>query len=299
MAKNSSDQFSKQLLEEMLAPFGTVEISHEVLGESQLVDVYFVPNPQSARMPESLGLLGQIAQTPCLMEPFRNQPTAMEVRSCLLKLFQVHGNYQRQARRESQSLLETNLPQLWILAASASETLLQGFGASSASAWVSGVDCLPTSLRTAIVAINQLPTTPETLWLRLLGKGRTQQGAIAEVMTLDAKDLRRSSILANWKITLEITGQAEAEQELLMALSQAYLEWEQRTEQRGRQEGLEQGERSLILRLLTHRFGALPAELSTQVEALSLPQLEALGDALLDFSELADLVNWLRSPMQN
>ncbi|MBW4551844.1 MAG: DUF4351 domain-containing protein [Aphanocapsa sp. GSE-SYN-MK-11-07L] len=67
------------------------------------------------------------------------------------------------------------------------------------------------------------------------------------------------------------------------------MEWEQRTEQRGRQE---EG-RSLILRQLTRRFGALPVELRTQIEALSLPQLEALGDALLDFSELTDLVNWL------
>ncbi len=37
--------------------------------------------------------------------------------------------------------------------------------------------------RTEIVAINvQLPSTPETLWLRLLGNGSTQQQAIAEVL---------------------------------------------------------------------------------------------------------------------
>jgi hypothetical protein len=33
-------------------------------------------------------------------------------------------------------------------------------------------------LKTAIVAINQLPTTPETLWVRILGKGATQKQAI-------------------------------------------------------------------------------------------------------------------------
>jgi hypothetical protein len=40
MAKNSSDQFSKQLLEEVLSPFGTVETSYEVSGELQWADVY-------------------------------------------------------------------------------------------------------------------------------------------------------------------------------------------------------------------------------------------------------------------
>jgi predicted transposase YdaD len=68
----------------------------------------------------------------------------------------------------------------------------------------------------------------------------------------------------------------------------------QRGLQQGRQEGILEGDRSLILRQLTRRFGELPAELSTQVEALSLPQLEALADALLDFSELTDLVDLLQ-----
>jgi hypothetical protein len=43
MAKNSFDQFSKQFLEELLSPLGTVEKSLEVAGEPQFVDVYFIP----------------------------------------------------------------------------------------------------------------------------------------------------------------------------------------------------------------------------------------------------------------
>lgn len=54
-------------------------------------------------------------------------------------------------------------------------------------------------------------------------------------------------------------------------------------------------ERSLILRQLAHRIGDVSPEMRSQVEALSLAQLEALGEALLDFSELADLVNWLEA----
>jgi F0F1-type ATP synthase membrane subunit b/b' len=39
----------------------------------------------------------------------------------------------------------------------------------------------------------------------------------------------------------------------------------------------------------------LPADVQAQVEALSVEQLEALGEALLDFDDLDDLIDRLRS----
>jgi predicted transposase YdaD len=143
--------------------------------------------------------------------------------------------------------------------------------------------------------------------LRLLGEGKTQRQAITEVLAFDIEDPRRSSILkllASWKISIEIAEQvSEAERELLMALSQAYLEWEQQTEQRGMQRGMQQGAqqgaqqeaRLLILRLLNRRVGKIPDDLETQISALPLGELENLGDALLDFTSLSDLQLWLRS----
>jgi predicted transposase YdaD len=84
-----------------------------------------------------------------------------------------------------------------------------------------------------------------------------------------------------------------------MALSQAYLEWEQRTEQRGMQQGAQQGAQQeaglLILRLLNRRVGKISDDLETQISALPLGELENLGDALLDFTSLSDLQLWLRS----
>jgi predicted transposase YdaD len=75
--------------------------------------------------------------------------------------------------------------------------------------------------------------------------------------------------------------------------------WYQEIRQEGRQEGEQtgvlKGEQSLILRLLTRRISEISPERRSQVQALSLPQLEALGEALLDFSEPADLDEWLRS----
>jgi hypothetical protein len=82
-------------------------------------------------------------------------------------------------------------------------------------------------------------------------EGQVQKQAISKVLAFDPQDPRCSSILkllTNWKISLEVIGQAaEAEQEFIMALSQACLDWKKKTEERGLQQGLQQ-ERALILR---------------------------------------------------
>ncbi|MGA7951880.1 MAG: Rpn family recombination-promoting nuclease/putative transposase [Gloeobacterales cyanobacterium] len=76
-----------------------------------------------------------------------------------------------------------------------------------------------------------------------------------------------------------------------------YQEILQQGEQKGKAEGIAEGrtegERSLVLRLLARRVGTLPASVAAQVQALELPQLEALGEALLDFAQLSDLTDWL------
>ncbi|MGA7933495.1 MAG: DUF4351 domain-containing protein [Kovacikia sp.] len=74
-----------------------------------------------------------------------------------------------------------------------------------------------------------------------------------------------------------------------------YQEIRQESLQEGREEGRQEEGQSLILRQLTRCIGEVSPEMRLQVQALSLPQLEALGEALLDFSEPADLEEWLRS----
>lgn len=288
MAQNSFDQFSKQYLEEFLSPYGTVEISREVLGEPLFVDVFFMPAAPAASIAQDLGLLGRIAQTPCLIEPFRNSPTLAEVRNCLQKLFHVHGDMNRRAKQEKKSLSESELPTLWILVTSASKTLLSKANVIEDKSWPTGVYFISELVKTAIVSINQIPQTEDTLWLRILGRGETQQQALTEVLSFNQSDPKRLSILkllATWKINLELSGELEQEQGLTMVLSQAYLEWEQQTELRGKQ--------SLVLRLLNRRVGVIEPDTEAKVRVLSLSKLEELGEALLDFSQPSDLNQWL------
>jgi predicted transposase YdaD len=63
--------------------------------------------------------------------------------------------------------------------------------------------------------------------------------------------------------------------------------------QEGRREGIIDGEQRLIIRLLNRRIGEIDPSLTERIRGLSLEQLENLGEALLKFSNIADLEAWL------
>jgi hypothetical protein len=46
------------------------------------------------------------------------------------------------------------------------------------------------------------------------------------------------------------------------------------------------------MRLLNRRFGVLSPQLQERIQRLSVAELEDLGEALLDFSAVADLEAW-------
>ncbi|MFN6513125.1 MAG: Rpn family recombination-promoting nuclease/putative transposase [Nostoc sp. CreGUA01] len=65
-----------------------------------------------------------------------------------------------------------------------------------------------------------------------------------------------------------------------------------------KEEGLEEGREAtanIIIRLLTKRLGELPQEVRSLVAGLPLQLLEELGEALLDFTSVADLQAWLQA----
>ena len=64
--------------------------------------------------------------------------------------------------------------------------------------------------------------------------------------------------------------------------------------QEGRAEGRQEEACTLVLRLLRRRLGQLDADLEARLQSLPLLQLEALADALLDFTTLSGLDAWLR-----
>ena len=67
-----------------------------------------------------------------------------------------------------------------------------------------------------------------------------------------------------------------------------------RVYQEAKQEGRQEGETHLLIRQLSRRFGKISDRRIQVINSLTLEQLDDLGEALLDFGELADLDNWLR-----
>ncbi len=64
---------------------------------------------------------------------------------------------------------------------------------------------------------------------------------------------------------------------------------------KGKAQAIQEGEASLVLRQLKRRIEEVNLELEVRIRSLSVPQLEELGEALLDFSRTSDLVAWLDS----
>jgi hypothetical protein len=72
-----------------------------------------------------------------------------------------------------------------------------------------------------------------------------------------------------------------------MNLSQAYLEWEQKTVARGREEGRENERRELLENLLTARFGEVDSELRTIIQSILSLSVSEYAAFLLQLPNLS------------
>ena len=149
-----------------------------------------------------------------------------------------------------------------------------------------GIYFLGESLRTAIIALNQLPVIPDTLWLRILGKGKTQQQAIDELLTFAPDHPQRQrtlELLLTWGITIENTAYlTQSEQEIMIKLRALYQENIQSAEQKGIQTGIQEGikqgikqgietgvqseRRATLETIFSARFGGVDPELMAVID---------------------------------
>jgi hypothetical protein len=143
MTRTPHDQFAKHCFEPLLAAFGEFTPSKKVKAEVREVDVYFEPSP-SALLPAELGLLSRCIPRATLFEPFRNAASAHEIRACASKLYEVHNDIIRKAKRAKQtSPNPEQRPFLWIITPTMSEAVRNGFGAVQDVDWPPGVFLLP------------------------------------------------------------------------------------------------------------------------------------------------------------
>jgi hypothetical protein len=115
--------------------------------------------------------------------------------------------------------------------------------------WERGVYFLSDVWRVGLIAIHQLPKVPETMWLRVLGKGRVQQEAIAQLTALPVDNPLRANALellyvlqANLQANLASnTEVSQEDRELVMTIAPLFQEQLQAAQQQGIQLGLQQG----------------------------------------------------------
>lgn len=108
---------------------------------------------------------------------------------------------------------------------------------------------------------------------------------------LEEQDIRNLYRFIDWVMILPKELEAEFweeykqfEQELTMS----YITTGERI-------GYERGQQELVLRQLQKRVGELPEEIIEEIKNLSVGKLKALGEALLDFVDLDELLRWLRA----
>ena len=313
MTRFIHDRFAKEYLEELLSPIGTVNVGRDVTSEVREIDVYFTPSNAIPEYSETLGLLGKMANTTAIFEPFRNPANVSEICSCLGKLLDVRGELERKFRRENTRYDDGQLPKLWILMPTASKALVDSFNAiPDTENWMQGIYFLGESLRTAIVAIHQLPETPETLWLRILGKGGVQQRAISQLSALAADDpLRIIALELLYRLQSNLVTDAPQElepeeRELIMTIAPLFQQEIQAARQQAREEGLEQGleeglergleqglergrqeqQRLILENFLRVRFGELSPKMTVFLSPISKLQAAEFTVLLLAISML-------------
>lgn len=313
MTRFIHDLFAKEYLEELPSPLGTVNIGRDVTSEVREIDVYFTPSTAIPEYSETLGLLGKMANTTAIFEPFRNPANVSEICSCLGKLLDVRGELERKFRRENTRYDDAQLPKLWILMPTASKALVDSFNAiPDTENWMQVIYFLGESLRTAIVAIHQLPETPDTLWLRILGKGGVQQRAISQLSALATDDaLRIIALELLYRLQSNLVTDAPQElepeeRELIMAIAPLFQQQIQAAQQQAREEGLEQGleeglergleqglergrqeqQRLILENFLRVRFGELSPKMTVFLSPISKLQAAEFTVLLLAISML-------------
>jgi hypothetical protein len=215
----SRSNFGSALLGELTAGNDRVMINPEVVGEADLVDVLFEPDPEKSRA--SLGLLGELLFVPAIIETLRWRPDDWMYHTCLSHWLRWKSEASggiipidatpvyEEEEEEDDDYDYDNPPEdeddyepepvdkiLLILMPTVTPEYLEYCGFCPSEHNIPGVYSSAPAFCTTIVATNQLPQDESTLWLRLLGRGPMQRAAIGELLQLDASHPQRNTAIS-------------------------------------------------------------------------------------------------------
>jgi hypothetical protein len=298
MSPYQDDDFSKAYTTSLYQTKGTVNINVRVKSDENLeVDLLFISNLENqAWETEDLGLFDHLMRVhpTIFVEHYSGYLKPQHVIRCVTRYDLYSSGEEKEAKKRNEIFTEEQKPFTWILTTGCSKKLLQSFGAIQDEELGAGVYRLPTGLNMGIVVIKDLPETPETLWLRGLGKDRILTRAFENIRELPTTRRERNDILEvcikHFKYLSEksATGLTPEEEDFMKTMQDIDTLYKSEMN-RARLEG----ELQLIFRQLKRRVGNLSIDLEARVKALPLERLDELGEALLDFTQMGDLLTWL------
>jgi hypothetical protein len=279
------DRFGKEMVRDAVEGRCTVESDAEVPANTRRIDLWITPREDCASAPDPFGLLGRITSAPVTLELFHHPPSGEELHLCLLK----YGEFRRFLSRKKTL---PPIPTQWVISAGRPDTGIVGLGFRPIAGGLQGIYESPPLHYTRLVVVSELPVTRDTLLVRLLGAGAVLKQAIAELEALpeDAPERRLAlPILLNLRFTVpsDPAKQTSGDQEFLMNTQDIVENFRREAVQ----EGVTQGERKVLLRLLRRRFGAeVDAETERRVAAATGEQLEVWAERVLTAATLAELL---------
>lgn len=189
MGKNHFDRLAKDVGQEALRPSGTTLANEEIHAATQYADLRHEPDPTRKAERDRLGLLGRIAESPCLIEVYSEAPGAEEFRACLSKHLALWQERSRQHKKRTEQLRSPQDfagPFLWIIAAGAPITVLTALRFEPAPGWPPGVYGFGADvLRVGIVVATELPREDtSTLLVRIMAAGPLLAQVVDEVAAL-------------------------------------------------------------------------------------------------------------------
>ena len=133
---------------------------------------------------------------------------------------------------------------------------------------------------------------PGLLPLAVLGRSDDRTQTLREVSSLidNLKDRREQSNIA---AATSLLAGLVLEKDVIRTVLREEIMRESVIYQDIKEQGIQEGQASLILSLLKYRINDIESKDEARINSLSIEQLKALGKALLDFSSRDDLLAWL------
>jgi hypothetical protein len=203
----------------------------------------------------------------------------------LIELAKQEGKLTGANRLSAEAIasIEAQHPFTWILTVNCSDKLLKFCNAEADLDLGAGVYRLAGLLRMGIVVIERLPTTPASLWLKMLGNRKSARmafGAIEQLATGDRKS-RNDIMAACWKYCvylkdLEVESLTPEESEFMKTMEEIDALYEaemDRARLEGEQQGKKHQQQAIALNLLREN---VPLEIVSRTTGLTIAQLQQL-----------------------